>query len=267
MTRVTWHDPGSHMVEGGVDQGVLYVEGAYGVPWNGLTQVTEKPTGADVTAYYLDGQKYYTGMSSEEFSGTIEAYYSPPEFDACDGSLTLGLGLYARQQRRKSFGMSYRTLIGNDTEGQDYGYKLHLIYNALASPSQHSYTSISQTFEPATLSWDVTATEILVPGGAPTAHIIIDMTEAHPELRIAVEDILYGTDTDQPRLPLPEELIELFESTQYLVVTDNGDGTATITSSDDIVFQPDPDNNPDEWTITYPSVIPVASDTYQISSL
>lgn len=263
MTRMTWNDPGTKFYESGVDRGVLYVEGGYGVPWNGLVQVSEKPSGSDATAYYLDGQKYFTGLTSEEFTGTIEAYYSPPEFDVCDGSATLGLGLYARQQPRKSFGFSYRTKLGNDVDGIDYGYKLHLIYNALAQPSDKNFKSISDTADLNTLSWDITTTAVQVPGAAPTAHMIIDMSEAHAELREAVEDILYGTDLDSPRLPTPQELVELFESTQYLIVVDNGDGTATISGPDDIVYSTNdpsvvipqvPEYDPDTNTIIIPDV-------------
>lgn len=339
MTRMTWGDSGSRYYEGGVDRGVLYVEGAYGVPWNGLVQVTEKPTGGDATAYWLDGQKYYVGVSSEEFEGTIEAYYSPPEFDACDGSLVLGLGLYARQQKRKEFGLSYRTKLGNDIDGIDYGYKLHLIYNAHAQPSSKDYKSLSDSVDPNILSWDITTKALNIPGGAPTAHIIIDMSEAHAELQQALEDILYGNEIDAPRLPTPDELVDLFAAAQYLIVVDNGDGTATITGPDDVVFKSiDPtvvvpqvpvyDENtqtvdipvvtgvvytidgvtvtgtvpvtsdttimaspapgysfidgldqmevwpttfdPEQsnvWTVSYPSVIALSSDTYQISSL
>lgn len=339
MTRITWGNAGGRFYEGGIDRGVLYVEGAYGVPWNGIVQVSEKPTGSDATAYYLDGQKYYTGLSSEEFAATLEAYYSPQEFDVCDGSASLGLGLYARQQPRQSFGLSYRTKIGNDLVGLDYGYKLHIIYNALAAPSTKNFKSLSSSIDLETLSWDLTTKAVAVPGAAPTAHMVIDMSEAHAELRDAVEAILYGTDDDPPRLPTPDELIELFASTQYLLVTDNGDGTATISGPDDVVyasidpslvlpevpeFHPEtntvtiptttgvvytvdgtavtgditvtddtiidaeaaegyrfPDgldqyevypssdilDNDIVWTITYPSVVAIAADTYQVSSL
>lgn len=217
MAKIKWDKTGEHFYETGVKNGVLYVqEGtAYpkGVAWNGLTAVTESPSGAEATPLYADDIKYLNLLSAEEFGATIEAYTYPDEFAACDGSAALVDGVMIGQQARKTFGLCYRTTIGNDTNGNDYGYKLHIIYGALAAPSEKAYATINDSPEAITFSWEVTTTPVNVTGAKPTASITIDSTKADPTKLAALEDILYGKDGEpgnEPRLPLPDEIKQLF---------------------------------------------------------
>lgn len=213
MAKIVWDKTGEHFYETGVKNGVLYVQegGAYpkGVAWNGLTAVTESPSGAEATPLYADDIKYLNLLSAEEFGATIEAYTYPDEFAACDGSAALVDGVMIGQQARKTFGLCYRTTIGNDTNGNDYGYKLHIIYGALAAPSEKAYATINDSPEAITFSWEVTTTPVNVTGAKPTASITIDSTKADPTKLAALEDILYGKDGEpgnEPRLPLPDEI-------------------------------------------------------------
>ena len=213
MAKIEWDKTGERLYETGVKNGVLYVQegGAYpkGVAWNGLTAVTESPSGAEATPLYADDIKYLNLLSAEEFGATIEAYTYPDEFAACDGSASLVDGVMIGQQARKTFGLCYRTTIGNDTDGNDHGYKLHIIYGALAAPSEKAYATINDSPEAITFSWEVTTTPVNVTGAKPTASITIDSTKATPEKLAALEDILYGKDGEpgnEPRLPLPDEI-------------------------------------------------------------
>ena len=213
MAKIEWDKTGERLYETGVKNGVLYVQegGAYpkGVAWNGLTAVTESPSGAEATPLYADDVKYLNLLSAEEFGATIEAYTYPDEFAACDGSAALVDGVMIGQQARKTFGLCYRTTIGNDTNGNDYGYKLHIIYGALAAPSEKAYATINDSPEAITFSWEVTTTPVNVTGAKPTASITIDSTKADPTKLAALEDILYGKDGEpgnEPRLPLPDEI-------------------------------------------------------------
>ena len=213
MAKIVWDKTGERFYETGVKNGVLYVQegGQYknGVAWNGLTAVTESPSGAEATPLYADDIKYLNLLSTEEFGATIEAYTYPDEFAACDGSAALVDGVMIGQQARKTFGLCYRTTIGNDTNGNDYGYKLHIIYGALAAPSEKAYATINDSPEAITFSWEVTTTPVNVTGAKPTASITIDSTKVNPEKLAALEDILYGKDGEpgnEPRLPLPDEI-------------------------------------------------------------
>ena len=213
MAKIVWDKTGERFYETGVKNGVLYVQegGQYknGVAWNGLTAVTESPSGAEATPLYADDIKYLNLLSTEEFGATIEAYTYPDEFAACDGSAALVDGVMIGQQARKTFGLCYRTTIGNDTNGNDYGYKLHIIYGALAAPSEKAYATINDSPEAITFSWEVTTTPVNVTGAKPTASITIDSTKADPTKLAALEDILYGKDGEpgnEPRLPLPDEI-------------------------------------------------------------
>lgn len=213
MAKIVWDKTGERLYETGVKNGVLYVQegSAYpkGVAWNGLTAVTESPSGAEATPLYADDIKYLNLLSTEEFGATIEAYTYPDEFAACDGSAALVDGVMIGQQARKTFGLCYRTTIGNDTNGNDYGYKLHIIYGALAAPSEKAYATINDSPEAITFSWEVTTTPVNVTGAKPTASITIDSTKADPTKLAALEDILYGKDGEpgnEPRLPLPDEI-------------------------------------------------------------
>lgn len=212
MAKLVWDKTGDRLFETGVSQGVLYVQsnGTYpkGVAWNGLTTVTESPSGAEATALYADNIKYLNLYSTEEFGATIEAYTYPDEFMACDGSAQYAKGAYIGQQNRKSFGLCYKTLLGNDTDGQDHGYKLHIIYGAMASPSEKAYATVNDSPEAITFSWEVTTTPVNVAGYEPTASIVIDSTKCDPTKLEALEKILYGADepSAEPRLPLPDEI-------------------------------------------------------------
>ena len=213
MAKLVWDKTGDRLYETGVKNGVLYIPtaGVYskGVAWNGLTAVTESPSGAEATALYADDTKYLSLMSTEEFGATIEAYTYPDEFAACDGSAELADGVMIGQQKRSIFGLCYKTTIGNDTEGNDHGYKLHIIYGAQAAPSEKAYSTIDDSPEAITFSWEITTTPVNVTGAKPTASLVIDSTKADPTKLAALEDILYGKDGEpgnEPRLPLPDEI-------------------------------------------------------------
>ena len=224
MSKLVWDQTGERYYETGVKQGVLYPQatgGTYpkGVAWNGLTAVTESPSGAEATALYADDIKYLNLISAEEFGATIEAYTYPDEFAQCDGSATLATGVSIGQQSRKAFGLCYRTTLGNDVDGNDFGYKLHIIYNALAAPSEKAYATINDSPEAITFSWEVTTTPVNVPGFKPTASITIDSTKADKTKLASLEEILYGKDAPSnggegtdPRLPLPDEIATLMSA-------------------------------------------------------
>lgn len=210
MSKLVWDQTGERLYETGVKNGVLYIPtaGVYskGVAWNGLTAVTESPSGAEPTALYADDIKYLSLMSAEEFGATIEAYTYPDEFAECDGSAELVDGVYVGQQARKMFGLCYRTVIGNDVDNNDHGYKLHLIYGCLAAPSEKGYATINDSPEAITFSWEVSTTPVNVTGHKPTACITIDSTKVDPTKLAALEDILYGSESAEARLPLPDEI-------------------------------------------------------------
>lgn len=211
MAKLVWDKAGEHFYETGVDHGVLYVQegGAYpqGVAWNGLTSVSESPSGAEANAVYADNIKYLSLMSAEEFGATIEAYTYPEEFEQCDGSASLVEGVTIGQQARKTFGLCYRTKIGNDVDLDEHGYKIHIIYGATASPSEKGYQTISDSPEAITFSWEVSTVPVNVTGMKPTASLVIDSTKADPTKLQQLEKILYGGDDgDGPRLPLPDEI-------------------------------------------------------------
>ena len=212
--KLIWDKTGERFYETGVDHGVLYpvqAGGVYskGVAWNGLTAVTESPSGAEASPIYADNIKYLNLISAEEFGCTIEAYTYPEEFGECDGSAEIATGVRIGQQARKTFGLSYRTVLGNDTDNNDYGYKLHLIYGALAAPSEKGYTTINDSPEAITFSWEVTTTPVNVTGFKPTACVTIDSTKVDAEKLAALEAILYGSDSEEARLPLPDEIVTI----------------------------------------------------------
>lgn len=217
MAKLKWDQTGERFYETGVKNGVLYIQetgGVYpkGVAWNGLSAVNESPSGAEASAIYADDMKYLNLYSAEEFAATIEAYTYPDEFAECDGSAQLVEGVTVGQQARKTFGMCYKTTLGNDIEANKYGYKLHIIYGAKAAPSEKAYATINDSPEAITFSWEVSTTPVSVEGFEPTASLTIDSTKADPEKLKALEDILFGTDgvsageNPGPRLPLPDEI-------------------------------------------------------------
>jgi hypothetical protein len=215
MVALVWDQTGDRLYETGVERGVLYkpdATGAYntGFAWNGLVSVTESPSGAESNKQYADNRVYLNLQSAEEFGGTIEAFTYPLEFGECDGTAEAKPGVYLGQQDRKTFGLSYRTLLGNDVEGNSYGYKLHLVYGALASPSEKSYATVNDSPEPLTFSWEFTTTPVDVPNFKPSAIITINSTEVEPADLTALEALLYGNATDEPELPLPADVFALF---------------------------------------------------------
>ena len=214
--KITWDKSGERYYETGVKRGVLYVmdKGAYGngVAWNGLTAVTESPSGAEASPMYADDIKYLNLYSAEEFAATVEAYTYPDEFAECDGSAEIAPGVTIGQQKRKTFGMCYTTVLGNDTDGNDYGYKIHIIYGANAAPTEKAYATINDSPEAITFSWELSTTPVEVAGHKPTASLTIDSTKTTPEKMKAIEDILYGTESQEPRLPLPSEIAEVLKS-------------------------------------------------------
>lgn len=213
--RLQWDKVGERFYETGVDRGVLYLSdanGAYddGFAWNGLTTVTESPSGAEASPQYADNIKYLNLVSAEQFGATIEAFTYPDEFAECDGTAVPAPGVRVGQQTRRTFGLAYRTLVGNDVESSDLGYKLHLVYGALAAPSEKAYATVNDTPEALTFSWELTTTPVNVTDLKPTAALTIDSTEVDAANLAALEDILYGTAGADPRLPLPDEVIALF---------------------------------------------------------
>lgn len=215
MVALKWDQVGEREYETGVERGVLYIPdntGAYntGFAWNGLVSVTESPSGAESNKQYADNRVYLNLVSAEEFGGTIEAFMWPTEFGQCDGTAEVAPGVYVGQQDRKTFGLSYRTLLGNDVAGNGYGYKLHLAYGLLAAPSEKGYTTVNDSPEPITFSWEFSSTPVDVPGHKPSAILTINSTEADPTDLAALEALLYGDATSEPELPLPADVIALF---------------------------------------------------------
>lgn len=214
MAKLVWDESGKRVYETGVRNGVLYVQGESGsyekgVAWNGLTAVTESPSGAEPTALYADDIKYLELFSAEEFGATVEAYTYPEEFEACDGSASLGKGVTIGQQDRKAFGLCYRTVVGNDVKGNEHGYKIHLVYGAKAKPSEKAYATVNDSPEAVTFSWEVTTTPVNVAGFKPTASVTIDSTKIEALKLKAIEDKLYGTQDQEPTLLLPDEIAQI----------------------------------------------------------
>lgn len=259
MARLTWGDVASRFYEIGVDRGVLYPPSGPGVAWNGLVSVEEAPDSSETKQYFQDGIMYIQVPSLEEYRATITSMQRPKEFAACDGVATGLNGLTFTQQRRQPFGFSYRTFVGNTASGDFLAYRLHLVYNAIAGPSQRSYVSMGGSADNAAYSWPVTACPPAMDAYRPTPHIVIESLDTPAELMTAIEDILYGTAEVAPRLPTPQEIFDLGFG---ITVTDNGDGTFTISGPDEFVYLTDPD----EWEVISPNAIFLDADTYTISS-
>lgn len=217
MAKLVWDATGEKTYETGVRNGVLYVQdtdGTYptGVAWNGLTAVTESPSGAEATPLYADDIKYLNLVSAEEFGATIEAYTYPAEFEQCDGSASLGTGVTIGQQPRKNFGLSYKTVVGNDTEGEAHGYKIHLIYGATAAPSEKAYQTINDSPEAITFSWEVKTVPVPVTGHKPTASLVIDSRTTNATKLAAIEELLYGGTSTTAELPTPDEILAILNA-------------------------------------------------------
>lgn len=262
MAKLVWDVVGERLFETGVEKGVLYIDDRPGVVWNGLISVTETPSGGEAQPYYIDGFKYLNVPNPEEFEATLEAFTYPDSFTECEGLVSPITGLFVTNQVRKSFGLSYRTSIGNDTEGVDKGYKIHLIYNALAEPSDRNNTTMDDSPTPQNFSWRITTLPPPVVGYQRTAHYIIDSRTTDPLALTAIEDALYGSETLTAHLPTVEELFTIFETNSSFVVVDNGDGTFTASGTDFEVFM----SGTDEFTINAPGADYIDAVSYTLTS-
>jgi hypothetical protein len=260
MAKLEWDVSGTRHYEAGVDRGVLYVDGNPGVAWSGLTSVEMNPTGGGSKSYYLDGQKYLLVSSAEEFGATINAFTYPDLFTQCDGTSEVRAGLRLTQQRRKQFAFSYRTMIGSDLNNE-HGYKIHIVYNALAEPSQRSYPTIGDSPEPTEFSWNITTKPPVIPGYKRTSHVEIDSRYTDANVLKLVEDTLYGDAENLPRLPTFAELVEFYDAFFVFVVTDNGDGIFTISGPDEAITPSGDIYLQFDW----PTVVEVDPNTYTIS--
>lgn len=239
MARLVWDNVGERFYEAGIDRGVLYIDDA-GVPWSGLVSVDETSSGGEARPFYVDGVKYLNLAAKEEFEAAISAFYSPVEFDQCDGVASLATGLTAGQQRRKPFGLSYRTRIGNDLLGVDYGYKIHIIYNALVAPTTRNYASVSDSPDVPVLSWPVTTKPVVVPGMARSSHLVIDSSKVSRASLDEIEKALYGTVSTAARLPTPAELVDIITTADVFTVTDLGAGEFRISGRSENVLMASP---------------------------
>jgi hypothetical protein len=262
VARLVWGEIGERFFETGVDRGVLFLESRPGVVWNGLTSVSETPSGGDSQSYYIDGIKYQNVSNAEDFEGTIEAFTYPDEFAECEGVIAAFSGLFLTNQGRKPFGLTYRTLVGNDIQGVDKGYKIHILYNVLAEPTSRSNSTMDDSPNPQNFSWKITTLPPPIVGYRRTAHIIIDSRVTDPLALTAIENVLYGTESLTSRLPLPAEIFTIFETNSSFVVVDNGDGTFTATGTDFEVYM----SGTDEFTIDTPSAVFIDADSYTLTS-
>lgn len=266
MTTLLWDAIGEKFYEAGTDRGVLYIDGV-GYAWNGLISVDESPSGGEIEQHYQDGIPYISVSGLEEFKASIEAFTYPAAFAKCDGSEEIAQGMYIGQQDRKPFSLSYRTLVGNDVQELEHAYKIHIIYNAMVSPTNRSFSTLGDSNDPTTFNWKITTRpekfEDPAFGFRYGAHIVLDSREVYPWALTAIEEILYGTDTIEPRLPTPQELLSIFIENALLKITDNGDGTWTAEGPDSIVDL----LNAEKFEIDWPSVVPLGEGVYQISSL
>lgn len=260
MSRLTWGDPGTRFYEAGVDRGVLYLNGIPGVPWSGLTSVSENPTGGAAKPFYIDGVKYSNTSSPEEFEATLTAFTYPDEFSVCDGTAQVRSGMFLAQQRRKPFGLSYRTMIGSDVS-DEHAYKLHLVYNALAAPSVHNHKTIVELISPDDFSWKITTLPPATTGYQRSSHIMFDSRIIDPLLLSSIEDILYGNDSTASRLPSLAELTDLVDTGAAITVVDNGDGTFTITAPMFALQMLDQDT----FQLSSPNAVIVDDNTYTLS--
>lgn len=258
MPRIVWDKSGEKRYEAGLDRGVLYPGNTMGVPWNGLISVEEKTEEADKRELYFDGVKRGTLVYPGDFAGTLRALTYPDQFLQFDGYEEDNAGIFFDNQPRKTFGLSYRTLVGDDIDGVDLGYKIHILYNLIANPSDVGRETLNENISPGTFSWDLSATPVLYPGKRPTAHITIDSTKTYPAVLQAIEDILYGTASTPARQITLSELAEFMT----IEVVDNGDGTWTVTGPDELVYL----SSPDEYVIDAFGIEFIDDTTFTISS-
>lgn len=257
MTKLIWGEVGSRIYEVGVEKGVFYPPGANGVAWNGLISVKEAPSSSGNDVRYIDGQKYHVPKASEGFAGTIEAITYPLEFEPYDGSDSRH---WAHQQSRKPFGLSYQTLTRNDLD--ETFYDVHLVYNVLVEPTDRNYRTVGETLDPTIFSWDFTTLPEEVPNAKPSSHLVLKGFRSNDKVLRGLEEVLHGTDTTQPRLPLPSEVLQIVDESAVIRIIDHGDGTWTAIGPDDLVKMLDATT----FEITSPTAVFLTDDLYQISS-
>lgn len=262
MAKLDWGVPGSHIFEAGVDQGVLYVADQAAVPWVGLVSVDESPTGGSPRPVYIDGVKFSNTSSAEEFEGSLTAFTYPDLFAMCDGSIQAFPGMFLKHQRRKSFGLSYRTKVGNEIKGVDLAYKIHILYNLLASPASPSNQSLGDEVEALNFTWNLTSRPEIAPGFRPTAHVVIDSRFTHPSALVDVENQLYGTNMIVPSLPSLVDLLAIFDTYGELVVIDNEDGTFDLIGPSTMLTVP----GDGTFTVNADSVVDNGDGSYDVSS-
>lgn len=219
MAKVSWDNPGERYFEAGVDRAVLYVKDKPGVPWNGLQSVTHSPVGGTTTAYFIDGINHLNEVLGEQFAGSIQAFTYPEEFEECNGVDADDSGISFSGQSRQPFNLTYRTLLGNDTQGTDYGYKIHLVYNATVTPTQEAYNTMSADVNPLSFSWPIVTSPVLIPPRKPTAKLSLNSTRTDPDILSELEEILYGTETSTPRMPSMHEIMTLFDASPSMELT------------------------------------------------
>lgn len=261
MARLVWDATGQRLYESGVDRGVLYIDNA-GVPWNGLVTVDETPSGGEGRPFYIDGVKYLNLPAREEFEATVSAFYSPVEFDQCEGMASLVVGLSAGQQRRKPFSLSYRTGLGNDLVGTDYGYKIHIIYDALVAPTTRNYNSLNDNPEAPLLSWPITTKPVEVPGLSRSSHIVIDSTMVTRAALEEIENALYGTGSSSASLPTPAQIVDILTTADEFRVTDLGDGLYRISGRNENVLEA----SPNIFNIIHSTAVVLNADGADIST-
>lgn len=255
MARLQWNDTGNRWYDSGLSHGVLYVEDSYGVPWSGLISVNESPSGGEADSVYVDGVKVNSVSLTEEYAGTIEAYFSPKEFDVCDGAVAVRPGVMVREQNRVPFNLSYKTSKGNDL-GPNKKHFLHFIYNAIVTPTERNYSSIEDLPEPLTLSWEFTTKPIEIPRANRSSHLKIDLSMLDSDATELLETIIYGSDELPARIVYPEEIFSIIPS--LIVVTDHGDGRYTVSGPDENVK----DVGNGEFLVTAPEVLKHSSGYY-----
>jgi hypothetical protein len=263
MPKLIWNAVGSRYFETGLDRGVLYLDGQPGIPWNGLTSVSESPSGGDADPLYLDGVKYLNLSTVEEFEATLTAYTYPVEFSNCDGTARARAGLFLGQQRRSPFGLCYRSRVGNDLEGADHGYKIHLIYNALVSPSERHFGTTGENSDALDFSWKITTKPIAFPGYKPTSHLVLDSRYIDPVTLGLIEDKLYGSDSVNSHLPSFSELLAQLDDPLNFSLTDNGDGSFTIDAPTSVMTS---DDTAGLFRLTWPTAYNNGNGTFTISN-
>lgn len=258
MTKILWDQTSTKVYETGVDRGVLYLSDNSGVAWNGITSVEEDLSDAKQTPYYLDGVKYYNQRTVGDFSAILKAYTYPDEFLEFDGFQTATVGLILSDQPVSgTFGLSYRTLVGNDINGIDYGYKIHILYNLTATPSNRKFSAMGNTVDPLEFTWNISGIPEIVSGFRPTAHVILDSRELSVSTLSAIEDVLYGNSSTNPRIPSLSELVGLVFN-----VVDNGDGTWTATGLGNTITYLDATT----FQIDWPGAVMISPNTYTLSN-